>query len=32
VYFESVYENRRMRPVEIVRRGKREKDGGGKSS
>jgi hypothetical protein len=36
MYFVSIYENRRMKPVEIVlrreERGKRENDGGGKSN
>jgi hypothetical protein len=35
MYFVSVYEKRKMKPVEIVLRGggrKRENDGGGKSS
>jgi hypothetical protein len=36
MYFISIYENRRMKPVEIVLRmrgwEKRENDGGGKSS
>jgi hypothetical protein len=35
MYFVFIYENKRMKPVEIVlrkeRRGKRENDGGGKS-
>jgi hypothetical protein len=35
MYFVSINENRRMKPIEIVRRrreGKRENDGGGKSN
>jgi hypothetical protein len=37
MYFVSIYENRRMKPIEIVLRrgqrvGKRENDGGGKSN
>jgi hypothetical protein len=33
LYFISIYENRRMKPVEIVQKGwKRENDGGGKSN
>jgi hypothetical protein len=36
MYFTSIYENRRMKPVEIVLRrrgrGKRENDGRGKSN
>jgi hypothetical protein len=36
MYFASTYENRRMKPVEIVlrmrQRGKRENDRGGKSN
>jgi hypothetical protein len=34
IYFVSIYENRRMKPVEIVLRGegKGENDGGGKSN
>jgi hypothetical protein len=33
IYFVSIYEDRRMQPVEIIlRKGKREIDGGGKSN
>jgi hypothetical protein len=36
MYFVTIYENRRMKPVEIVLRcwgeGKKEKDGGGNSN